>query len=368
MSEIVEIAEGAKRAHCSNCGAELHYAPGTEFLECGFCGTKNNIPQGLDEIREHDLLEFLNKAAAESEKESHEAVECTSCGSITSLEEQKTAQFCPFCGNHLMLQDASKIEQIKPHAILPFVLSQREAHLKFRHWLGSLWLAPSRLKHMANSPEGMAGIYTPYWTFDAQTASDYTGQRGDDRHVQESYTTKVNGKTEFRTRTKTVTDWRSVSGHVKVNFDDVLILGSRSLPMAQADRLEPWSLSDLVPFNEDYLRGFRVESYKIDLPEAFTTGKERMTESIRAEVRSDIGGDHQRIHSLNTEWNNLTFKHVLLPVWMASYPYNGKTYRFLVNGKTGEVQGERPYSAWKIAGLIIVILIIIAIVLMVTNK
>jgi hypothetical protein len=138
--------------------------------------------------------------------------------------------------------------------------------------------------------------------------------------------------------------------------------------MAQADRLEPWSLSDLVPFNEDYLRGFRVESYKIDLPEAFTTGKERMTESIRAEVRSDIGGDHQRIHSLNTEWNNLTFKHVLLPVWMASYPYNGKTYRFLVNGKTGEVQGERPYSAWKIAGLIIVILIIIAIVLMVTNK
>jgi len=368
MAEVEELAEGAKRVHCSNCGAELHYAPGTEFLQCGFCGTRNDIPKDINEILEQDILEFLNTEAEKSEKESHEAVECNSCGSITSLEEQKTAQFCPFCGNHLMLKDASKIEQIKPHALLPFALNQRDAHLKFRTWLGSLWLAPSKLKHMANAPEGMSGIYTPYWTFDAKTSSDYSGERGDDRHVQESYTAKVNGRSEHRTRTKTVTDWRSVSGHVNVDFDDVLIIGSTSLPKPQAEQLEPWNLQDLLPFREDYLRGFRVESYNIALTQAFTEGKERMTESIKDNVRSDIGGDHQRIHSLDTDWQNLKFKHILLPIWIASYPYNGKTYRFLVNGKTGEVQGERPYSTWKIIGLVVIIIIIVGAILLVSNK
>lgn len=70
---------------------------------------------------------------------------------------------------------------------------------------------------------------------------------------------------------------------------------------------------------------------------------------IERDVRFDIGGDRQRIHGIETQVANVTFKHILLPVWLAAYKYRGKTYRFVVNGRTGKVQGERPWSAIKIA-------------------
>ena len=65
-------------------------------------------------------------------------------------------------------------------------------------------------------------------------------------------------------------------------------------------------------------------------------------------IRRDIGGDVQRISSKSTVYTDITFKHILLPVWISSYTYKDKVYRFLVNAQTGEVQGERPWSVWKI--------------------
>ena len=73
-----------------------------------------------------------------------------------------------------------------------------------------------------------------------------------------------------------------------------------------------------------------------------------MDRSIERDVKFDIGGDRQRIQHIDTDLSDLTFKHILLPVWLAAYKYRGKTYRFVVNGRTGRVQGERPYSAIKI--------------------
>ena len=139
------------------------------------------------------------------------------------------------------------------------------------------------------------------------------------------------------------------SGHVDNLFDDVLVVASKSLPREYVEKLEPWELQNLVPFNESYLSGFKTESYQIDLKEGFDDAKIKMDERIRAAVCSDIGGDHQRIHTLNTIYNNITFKHILLPIWISAYQYKEKVYRFLINGLTGEVQGERPYSWIKIS-------------------
>ena len=80
-----------------------------------------------------------------------------------------------------------------------------------------------------------------------------------------------------------------------------------------------------------------------------------MSGVILQDVRRDIGGDEQRVHKVDTDWSAETFKHLLLPIWMAAYKYNGKSYRFLVNGQTGEVQGERPWSVWKIAFAVIIV-------------
>jgi hypothetical protein len=140
----------------------------------------------------------------------------------------------------------------------------------------------------------------------------------------------------------------------------VLVLASTSLPKKFTDALEPWDLSAMEPYSPEYLAGFRAEGYSIELQHGFTEARAYMDRVIERDVKFDIGGDRQRIHQLDTKLGDVTFKHVLLPVWLAAYKYRGKTYRFVVNGRTGRVQGERPYSAMKITIAIILGLIVAA--------
>jgi hypothetical protein len=135
---------------------------------------------------------------------------------------------------------------------------------------------------------------------------------------------------------------------VSRDFDDVLVVGSSSLPRELAEELEPWDVGNLVPYADEYLPGFIAERYQVDLRHGWSRAEERMEEVIRSDVKRDIGGDHQRIHSLDTTHGRVTYKHVLLPMWICSYRYRDKIYRFLVNARTGEVQGQRPWSWVKI--------------------
>ena len=143
--------------------------------------------------------------------------------------------------------------------------------------------------------------------------------------------------------------WTPVRGRLQRFFDDVLVPASRSLPKKMIDRLDGWDLHALEPYRPDYLAGFRAEAYTIDLQEGFAAARAIIDLNIRRDVRFAIGGDRQRIDSVETALSEETFKHVLLPVWVAAYRYRGESYRVLVNGRTGEVVGERPWSAWKIA-------------------
>ena len=125
-------------------------------------------------------------------------------------------------------------------------------------------------------------------------------------------------------------------------------MGSRSIPRPLAEALEPWDLDGLVAYADEYLSGFMAERYQVDVREGWTRARQRMELVIRADVERDIGGDHQRIHTLDTAHRDINFKHVLLPMWICSYRYKQKVYRFLVNARTGEVQGQRPWSWVKI--------------------
>jgi hypothetical protein len=271
---------------------------------------------------------------------------------------------------------------------VPFKVTKLQAQNKWREWIRGLWLAPGALKKYAQSDGGIKGIYTPYWTFDAQTYTNYSGQRGD--NYQEQYTT-TNDKGERITQTRTETRWTNVSGSVSFFHDDVLVSGSGTtfgtgaaiatkdpeaakalaqmggmgsrLLGAFSTKLSSWNTKELVPYQEEYITGFQAEAYEIGLKKAFGFGKEIIDRRVESLVNQDIGGDHQRITSLNTQYSHLTFKHILLPMWVSAYLFSGKTYRFVVNGQTGEVQGESPKSGWKIfflvvAGLLLLILLL----------
>ncbi len=336
------------RFPCHSCGAYLTYKPGTQHLTCSYCGADNTIEDSTQTIEELDFDRFLNNAIAAAEQQQVAVVKCTGCGAESSLKPGVTSDNCPFCGSALVVGSGSLCTQLKPKSVLPFQIDQKSAFGKFRDWLKGLWFAPGDLIKFADNQERLTGMYLPYWTYDCATDTAYTGQRGDYYYVTQLVTVNENGRNVQRQQQVRKTRWSYASGRVQNTFDDVLVEGTASLPQNYLRELQPWALEHLKPFDERYLSGFRTETYKVDVKQGFEEAKQIMDGTIRATVCRDIGGDEQQITSLNPNYNNITFKHVLLPVWLSAYRYNGKVYRFMINGWTGEVQGERPWSAWKI--------------------
>ncbi len=342
-------AEVSRKFPCSRCGGELIFPPNSTALECPYCGHRQEIAAGdLPPVREEDFAAALAALQSEGESFEQEVVKCGGCGAETTLPAAVAAAACPYCGAQLSSARAKR-RAIKPQALLPFKIDRRHAQKAFHGWVKSRWFAPGDLKDYAGREESLQGVYLPYWTYDAKTLSSYTGERGDDYYVTEHYMAHVNGKSVPRTRQVRKTRWRPASGTVQVNFDDILIPASRSLPRALAAALEPWDLQSLTPYTDEYLSGFTAETYQVDLRAGFEEARGIMASSIENAIRRDIGGDHQRIHSVRTSYRDVTYKHILLPVWLSAYRYRGKVYRFSVNARTAEVQGERPWSWMKIS-------------------
>ncbi len=344
------------RFPCDNCGSDLRFNPQGHELHCDHCGNTQAIEgahRASGGIKELDFRAAVANQLSDAEIEITRVTTCPNCGATTEFDADIHAAECPFCATPVVT-DTGPHRHIKPRGLLPFGMDEGAARLALTDWLGSLWFAPSGLMDYARKGRKMNGIYVPYWTFDADTRSRYTGQRG--THYYETKTVMRDGKRQqVRVRK---TRWRAASGRVARFFDDVLVLASQSLPKKYTDGLEPWDLSALEPYNPEYLAGFRAEGYQVELVDGFSEARDYMDRMIVRDVKYDIGGDQQRVSNVETDVSDVTFKHILLPVWLAAYKYRGRTFRFVVNGRTGRVQGERPYSAWKIAFAVLLGLVI----------
>lgn len=357
-----------KELKCVNCGALLVFKPGTNSLICEHCGTNNEIPVSNEILEEIDYDAFIRDCYDTEDKQTILIAHCDSCGAETSLPPNVTATDCPFCGSNLVVKGATSSQIVKPKGVLPFKIDKQQAQASFAKWLKSLWFAPSNLVAYAAQEEKLTGIYIPYWTYDSQTNSQYTGMRGVNFTEYITQPVQVNGKTTFKKVPVTKIIWTPVSGSVGVNFDDILVLACTSLPANYVDALEPFDLQNLQPFNEKYLSGFRAERYQVDVKSGLLTAKQKMDISIRRAICAQIGGDHQQINSLHSDYYSITFKHILLPIWISSYQYRGKIYRFVINGRTGVVRGERPLSRVKIILFSLFIAALIAFIFYVTGN
>jgi DNA-directed RNA polymerase subunit RPC12/RpoP len=345
---------GVRQFPCAQCGAKVQFAPGTDELECPYCGHRTAVPRSEAAIEEHDFHSGLAELDSGADTEEVQSVSCSSCAAMVEPPPSAEAFPCPYCGSSIVATAKSQ-RLIKPKALLPFHVASDKATELFRTWIRKLWFAPNSLKKLARLDGRLQGLYTPYWTFDAATVSRYTGQRGDNYTVTRTRTVMRNGKPVAERYQATEIRWRPAAGTVARDFDDVLVVGSASLPRELAEELEPWDVANLVPYADEYLSGFIAERYQVDLRQGWRRAEERMDEVIRGDVRRDIGGDHQRIHTLDTAHTGVTYKHVLLPMWICSYRYKQKVYRFLVNARTGEVQGQRPWSWVKITLAVLVV-------------
>lgn len=350
MTDAANLNDPPMEEHrfpCDNCGSDFRFSPEAGQLVCDHCGHSEAVEGGspwANPLAELDFHRAVAAALPEQDMEETRVLECPNCAAQVAFDPDSHAAECPFCATPVVTGTGTH-RHIKPRGVLPFALDERTARAAMTDWLGKLWFAPNGLQDYARKGRKLQGIYVPYWTFDADTKSSYRGERGTVYYVTK--TVMRNGKRE-QVRVPKVR-WRARSGRVARFFDDVLVLASRALPKRYTDGLEPWDLAALEPYRPEFLAGFRAEAYTVPLDDGFKLARQHMDRQITRDVKFDIGGDRQRIHDIQTQVSDVTFKHILLPVWLAAYKYRGETYRFVVNGRTGRVQGERPWSAWKIA-------------------
>lgn len=356
---------------CGECGAPLTFQPGATSMVCPFCGTENAIEgagdrtspwgertgaagAGLEELDYHAAVANMLDA---SDVEEVTTIKCPNCGAEVGMDAGTLAEECPFCATPLAKEASHSVRHPKPQGVLPFAFDERGAREKMKEWLGRLWFAPNSLKKFAEAGRPLAGVYLPHYTYDAIGDADYRGQRGDAYYVTRTRTVTVDGKSRQETYQERRIRWSNVSGHVRHVFDDVLVPASETMNPGggQAEYGgRSWDLAAMEPYRAEFLAGFRAEAPSVTLEEGYGRAQGVMEATLRRDIRFDIGGDEQRISWMDARYANVTFKHVLLPIWLASYRWQNKPYRVVVNGRTGQVSGERPWSMWKILFAVVV--------------
>jgi len=264
----------------------------------------------------------------------------------------------------LIVEDMYKDDWIVPGAVLPFQIDQKRAFQIFQKWVKKLWFAPNKLKRAALDPKYTKGLYSPYWTFDANLFANYVGQRG-----QYYYVTKTVGSgNNKRTVTERRTRWYPASGSINGFIDDTTTKASKQRSGIIPRKIAQWDLKLLKPFDSSYLAGFVTEKYTIPLKDGHLEAEKVAHDTAVRWAKRDIGGDTQRVSTIDMTLSDETFKHILLPIYISAYNYNGKRYNFFVNGQSGTISGQRPYSFWKIFFFILMILAIIALILFFANQ
>jgi len=350
IEEHPDVTEG-KMFPCANCGAQLQFDPSVSSLSCQYCGHVQEIPQSESEIKEHSYEKYFEKGQVAEEviQGIESETRCPGCGASVMLPAGVKTSHCPFCAASLTNPIESAKPMMKPEAVIPFLIEEKAARIQFHSWVKSRWFAPNALKKVEKLDQ-INGVYLPYWTYDAMTYNFYTGQRGD--AYWETVGFGDNKRRERKIR------WTRVSGNFKHFFDDVCVCATNTLPKKFVRKLEPWDSNSLKKFDYAYLSGFKTERYQLSTREGFSEAQEIMKSAVEQMVRSRIGGDEQRITSINTQHDGLSFKLVLMPVWLAAYRYQDKVFRIFVNASTGEVQGERPWSWIKITLAVLAALVV----------
>ncbi len=369
------IAVGATRREdvrqfpCKQCGAGLAFEPGTTRLTCPDCGHVEDVPVTAEQIREYDLNDaLLNRPRTVGWGTETRSIHCENCGATTTFATSQVAGSCAFCGSSKVVEEAGREDLIRPESVVPFKVDRKAAAERFRNWLNRLWFRPSALKRTGALAK-LAGAYLPFWTFDAYTSSFWTAEAGYYYYVTVTYTERdAQGNMVTKERQEQRVRWEPASGQYSEFFDDELVAASRGLPERLLRNVAPFELPALVPYRAEFLSGFMAEQYQVDLPEGWQQAKESIQQQVYAACAGEVPGDTHRSLHVDTAFSQETFKHVLLPVWIAAYLYQNRTYRFVVNGQTGKVTGEAPLSWWKIAGAVLLALAVALVIYLLSNR
>jgi DNA-directed RNA polymerase subunit RPC12/RpoP len=324
---------------CPQCGGTLDFNPETGELICTYCGaTVDIIDDANKKAKELDFNTAENSASRDWGTETR-TVMCKNCGAETVYDAETVSGECPYCGSNQVM-DAGGESVMAPGGVCPFTVTQSAASEGFGKWLRGKLFCPGAAKKAAKAGK-MSGIYLPYWTFDTDTHSSYTARYGKEHTVRRGKETRV----EIR--------WYHTRGFYNRFINDELVAATGNHDKKMLEKIEPFDTENNLEYKPEYLAGFASERYTLGLNEGWDEAKRDIAKTIEADICAKVRSEYHTSHvdsvRFSTDYRNVTYKYLLLPVWMSSFEYKGKTFRFMVNGRSGRVGGKYPISPLRVA-------------------
>ena len=340
---------------CPSCGSHLVYSAEKKKISCAYCGYLEEVNPANDQVVERSLAEAVNSVAEFVPEEIDKKVcKCDNCGARFMVESNVPKVSCGFCGSKKVNVEAFDHQFVKPVGIIPFYISRVEATKLFEKWIKKGLFHPTKLKKLA-SMENLHGVYIPFWTYDAHTEAQWSGEAG--HYYHDTVRMNVNG--QMKTQQVQKIRWQYRSGSLKHFFDDVLVVASGGLEQKDISKVLPYRLEEVVNFDPRLMIGWEAEVYELQVDQGYQRADRIMDDRLRNMCSAQLGGDTQRNLHVHSNKHSQTFKHIILPLWISSYKYQNKVYHFFINGQTGRVSGKKPLSWVKIAFVILLFILFI---------
>lgn len=325
--------EGTSR-FCASCGVPLE-TPDTAIVVAGASGSHQTaLPNHL--------------------------LQCRGCGAEVATSLDQRSYTCPFCDTSIVVEVPLADGRQRPEFVIGFSVSAEQAKEKFWNWLKeNSWYRPGDLAQQAIA-EKQRGIYLPFWHFSMDASSAWTAQIGQYWYRTETYTTTdANGRKQTHTRQIREIEWFPLQGEHQRYYFGFMVPATRGINFEESRAIQPYQLSSLARYQPHYLAGWMAEEYSIDREAAADKAMEEFRRRQGQEIAYFLPGDEQRSLQVRTQMQINGSDLVLLPVHVLSYRYQGQVFRFLVNGQTGKIVGQKPISKRRITALIIVVILII---------
>lgn len=312
---------------CERCREHLDEGD----LFCPSCGHEAPHPENDQEHQPAGRLEVHR-------------FECTGCGATLTWELEARSLQCAFCGRSA-LEERATVRIPPPRLVIPFQIDQTRAGAIFRESVGRGLFRPGDLLRKLAVTE-MRGVYLPCWAFSVECHLYWTA---------DSNFTPLGAKAE----------WAPHFGEHRARCERRLILASGALTPYETGKLGSWNLAQAVPWAPELVRDMPVEAFSVTRKRARALAFEGFEQQVRTDCAAQIPGSRHRNLRINPLYEGAEAWPLLVPVWILTWEYRGRSSRFLINGQTGKFEGRAPVSPWRVlAAAALVALVFVLLVLL----
>lgn len=313
---------------CPSCGGTIAFDPAAGALVCAFCGKATPLQGEVAAPWEGYSLIDLQNNAGKRLQSSAKRVVCGTCGGVFISVTSSLSGLCPYCGSNSISASGDAVGVLEPTGIIPFRIGKEEAQTMFMQWIRGRRLSPMDLVKNSEITD-LVGVYVPYWVFDCDTRTPYSGKFGKTYNDGDSSYTKYHNSTS------------------------VCELPIRNLTLVASSRLEKdpywkvvsqFDMTAMMRYDPNLLAGFWSESYTVEGPAAWNTAMGKIYDRIRKQIKTMEDADLIAKINMQPAAGNIRAKYVLAPMWITSFDYRGVVYRVLINGQTGNIVGTWPKS------------------------